>query len=722
MTKYFVVIFLLSPFFGLAQLKYPKAKKGDMVDNYFGTINVSDPYRWMEDNNSEETKAWVKAENKVTFDYLGTLPDRTKINTRLKELWNYTKYSSPVKKDNYYYYYKNIGLQNQSVLYRQLGFTGKPEICLMHNKSGIEGIAAIENISFSKSGKYLTYTVSVAGSDWKIGYIMETATRKLLKDKIQWIKSGSFSWKNDEGFYYSGYTKQDSISLLSNQTRYNKLFYHKLGTPQSTDELIYQDMENPFIYCNGSLTEDGRYLIAQISDGNNGSEIYFIDNKNPEQHRFKLLIRDFKTAASFIDNQEGELLIRTNDNAPNYKVIRMKAKSEGEEEGLNTKEQEMEIIIPEKDMVLQNVSTCGGYLFAAYLKDASTKVYQYTYDGKLIREIKLPGIGTAIGFSGEKKDKELFYTFSSFNTPPQTFRYDIATGKSTIFHKTAIKINTADFVTEQVFFSSSDGTKIPMFLTYKKGMQLNANNPTVMFGYGGFNITLTPGFSISNAFFVEQGGIYAVVNVRGGGEYGEKWHQAGMLDKKQNVFDDFVYAAEYLIQRKYTNKAKIAIKGSGHGGLLVGAVITQRPDICRVALPAQGIMDMLRFHRFTVGNYWVSEYGCADSVKDFHNLYRYSPYHNFNEGTRYPATLVTTGDNDGRMVPAHSFKFAARLQEYNTGDNPVLIRIETNAGDGTGKSTTPQIEEATDEWSFVMHHLEMPFKKQAELLKPVKKK
>jgi prolyl oligopeptidase len=721
MTKHFSLFFLLLPFFGSAQLKYPETKKGDVFDEYFGSTVVPDPYRWLEDDNSEETKAWVKEENKVTFGYLATLPDREKINSRLKQLWNYTKYSSPSKKGKYYYFYKNDGLQNQSVLYRQEGITGKPEIFLDPNSLNKEGIAAIGSTSFSKSGKYFAYTVSVAGSDWKIAYVMETATKKLLNDRIRWIKFGSFSWKADEGFYYSGYDKPDSTSLLSKQNRYNKVFYHKLGTDQIDDEIVYRDMDHPLRYCNGSLTEDGRFLIAQISEGTSGSEIFFIDTKNPDQHRFRLLIPGFKTEANVIDNKGGELLICTNDNAPNYKVIRIEAKSEGDEEeesGFKTEEPEMEIIIPEKDMALQNVSTSGGFLFAMYLKDASTRVYQYSYDGKLIREIKLPGIGTASGFSGEKKDKELFYTFTSFNTPPQIYRYDIATGKSTIFRKTEIKINTADFVTRQVFFPSKDGTKIPMFLTYKKDLKMDGNNPTLIYGYGGFNIPLTPSFSISNAFFIEQGGIYAVVNLRGGSEYGEKWHRAGMLDKKQNVFDDFVFAAEYLVEKNYTNKTKIAIKGGSNGGLLVGAVITQRPDICKVALPAVGVMDMLRFHRFTVGHGWVTEYGSSDSAKDFQNLFKYSPYHNLQNGTKYPATLVTSADHDDRVVPAHSFKFAARLQEYNAGDNPVLIRIETNAGHGAGKPTTKQIDEAADVWSFVMHHLEMPYKEQAVIAKP----
>lgn len=725
MIKRYSLLLLLMPLFCTAQLKYPKTKKGDVVDGYLGQFKVPDPYRWLEDDNSEETRAWVKEENKVTFDYLATLPDRAKINKRLKELWNYPKYSSPSKKANYYYFYKNDGLQNQSVLYRQAGLNGKPEVFLNPNTLNKEGVAALGSTSFSKSGKYFAYTVSVAGSDWKVGYVMETATKKLLKDRIYWTKFGGISWKDDEGFYYSGYDKPDSASLLSRQNKFNKVFYHKLGTDQADDELIYQDFDHPLRYCSASLTEDGRFLIANISEGTSGSELYFLDLKNERQRRFELLIEGFKTEASVIDNLGGKLMVRTNDGAPNYKVVMIEPENSNEEDEEKPKlppKEEWETIIPEQDMALQGVSTCGGYLFASYLKDASTRVYQYSYEGKLIREVKLPGIGTASGFSGEKKDRELFYTFTSFNTAPQIYRYDVRKGKSSLFRKTEIKINTSDFITEQVFFPSKDGTKIPMFLTYKKGMKKNADNPTLIYGYGGFNIPVTPSFSISNAFFIEQGGIYAVVNLRGGSEYGEKWHRAGMLDKKQNVFDDFIFAAEYLIAENYTNKTKIAMRGGSNGGLLVGAAITQRPDICKVALPAVGVMDMLRFHRFTVGYGWVTEYGCADSARDFQNLYGYSPYHNLKEGTHYPATLITTADHDDRVVPAHSFKFAARMQEYIGGPNPALIRIETNAGHGAGKPTSKQIDEAADIWSFVMYHLEMPYKEPVKVVQPVKKK
>lgn len=715
---------LLLPLFLFAQIQYPNTKKGEVIDKYKGAekVAVADPYRWLEDDNSEETKAWVQAENKVTFDYLATIPIRNKVRKRLEELWNYPKYSSPFKKAQYYYFFKNDGLQNQSVMYRQLGLNGKPEEFLNPNTLNKDGIAALGSTSFSKTGKYFSYTVAVAGSDWQEGYVMETATKKILTDKIQWTKFGGFSWKGDEGFYYSGYDTPDEKSKMSKQNQFNRIFYHRLGTDQKEDLLIYDDREHPLRYCTARLTEDGRFLILQVSEGTSGGEIWFIDTKNTAQQRFELVIPGFDTDPDVIDNKGGKLLIRTNDNAPNYKVVMLEPEGPGKEdkEAKLPKKEDWKTIIPEKEMALQGVGTCGGYLFASYLRDASTKVYQYNYEGKLIREIKLPGIGTASGFNGEQKDMELFYTFSSFNVPPAIYRYNIATGQSVLFRKTEVKIKTEDFETKQVFFTSKDGTKIPMFLTYKKGMVQNGQNPTLIYGYGGFNIPVTPGFSTSNAFFIEQGGVYAVVNLRGGSEYGEKWHRAGMLDKKQNVFDDFIGAAEFLIKEKYTNSQKLAIRGGSNGGLLVGAAMTQRPELFKVALPAVGVMDMLRFHKFTVGWGWAVEYGNADSASQFPYLYKYSPYHNLKPGVQYPATLVTTADHDDRVVPAHSFKFAARLQEYNAGNNPVLIRIETNAGHGAGKPTSKQIEEATDIWSFVMQNLGMPFVE--PVTKPVQKK
>lgn len=701
MKKSFAFLMFMAPILAAAQLQYPATKKGETVEDYHGT-KVADPYRWLEDDNSEETKAWVQAQNKVTFDYLATLPQRDKIKKRLEELWNYPRYSSPSKKNEYYYFYKNDGLQNQAVLYRQKGLDGKPEEFLNPNTLNKEGIAALGSTSFSKSGKYFAYSVAVAGSDWQEGYIMETATKKILTDKIRWIKFSGFSWKGDDGFYYSGYDQPDEKTKLSKQNQNHKVFYHKLGTDQSQDELIYQDKEHPLRYHGAGLTEDKRFLILQVSEGTSGGEIWYWDLQDPTQDKFNLLIKGFDTEPDVIDNYSNRLLVRTNDGAPNYKVVLIDPKNPGKEN--------WKTIIPEKEEALQGVGTAGGYMFASYLKDASTKVYQYTYNGDLVREIKLPGIGSAGGFGGEKEDKEFFYTFSSFSTPPSIYRYNIATGESVLFRKTEVKIKTDDFVTEQVFFTSKDGTKVPMFLTYKKGLVKNGQNPVLLYGYGGFNIPVTPGFSTSNAFFIEQGGIYVSVTLRGGSEYGEKWHKAGMLENKQNVFDDFIGAAEHLVKEKYTNSQKIAIRGGSNGGLLVGAVMTQRPDLFKVALPAVGVLDMLRYHKFTVGWGWAVEYGNADSARQFPYLYKYSPYHNLKQGVSYPATLVTTADHDDRVVPAHSFKFAARLQEYHTGTNPVLIRVDVNAGHGAGKPTSKQIDEATDIWSFVMYNLGMPFR------------
>ncbi len=695
-----------------AQLKYPDTKKIAFSEEYFGTTKVPDPYRWLEDDNSAETKAWVQEENKVTFTYLNTIPDRDKIRTRLEQLWNYPKYSSPFRKAGYYYFFKNDGLQNQSVLYRQKGMKGNPEEFINPNTMSKEGIAAISSISFSKSGKYTSYSVAKAGSDWHQGIIFETAMKKALPDTINWIKFGSFAWKGDDGFYYSGYDPQKADSVLTKQNQYDKIFYHKLGTRQKDDILVYRDNEHPLRYCNINLTEDQRFLILYISEGTSGTALWYIDLNDKHQKKFSELVRDFDTQSGVIDNVGGSLLCRTNYDAPNYRIVLIKPNEikDPNESPKAPDRKKWKIIIPEKDMALQGVSTCGGYLFLDYLKDASTKVFQYTYDGKLVREISLPGIGTAGGFDGEKTDKDLFYTFSSFNKPPSIYDYTIATGQSALFRKTETKINTDEMITDEVFFPSKDGTKVPMFLTYKKGMVKDGNNPVLVYGYGGFNIPTTPSFSISNAFFIEQGGIYASVCMRGGSEYGEKWHQAGMLDKKQNVFDDFMGAIDYLVKEKYTNNNRVAIRGGSNGGLLVGAVMTQRPDICKVAIPQVGVMDMLRFHKFTVGWGWMVEYGNPDSANAFPYIYKYSPYHNLNKGVHYPATLVTTGDHDDRVVPAHSFKFAARLQDYNAGDNPALIRIETNAGHGAGKPTSKQINEAADIFSFIMYHLGMKFK------------
>jgi prolyl oligopeptidase len=682
------------------QLKYPLTKKGDVKDNYHG-MQIADPYRWLEDDNAADTKAWVEEQNRVTFDYLNKIPFREKVKARLTEMWNYPRIGSPSKAGAYYYFFKNDGLQNQGIIYRQTGLNGTPEVFIDPNKLSTDGTSALGGTSFSKNYKYCAYTLAQSGSDWQEIYVMDAATKKRISDKIKWVKFSGASWRGDDGFYYSRYPEPDEKSKLSKQNQFHQVYYHKIGTPQSEDVLVYKDDQHPLRNAGASLTEDNRFLILGTSEGTSGGEVWVKDLK-AGQKEFSLLVPGFATEPDVIDNAGDQLLVKTNDNAPNYKIVLIDPKKP---DSKNWK-----IIVPEQKEVLQGVGTAGGFLFCSYLKDASTKVYQYTFAGKLVREVKLPGIGTAGGFGGRKEDKEFFYTFSSYNTPPSIYRYNIATGTSVLFRKTETKFKNDDYETKQVFFTSKDGTKIPMFLTFRKGIKQDGNNPVLLYGYGGFNIPQTPGFSISNAFWMERGGILAVVNLRGGSEYGEAWHQAGMLLNKQNVFDDFIGAAEYLIANNYTNKNKIAIRGGSNGGLLVGACMTQRPDLFKVALPAVGVMDMLRYHLFTIGWAWAVEYGRSDSAEHFKYLVKYSPLHNLKDGTAYPATLVTTADHDDRVVPAHSFKFAARLQEAHKGDNPVLIRIETKAGHGAGKPTSKQIEEAADVWSFVMYNLGMDMK------------
>lgn len=685
-----------------SQIKYPETKKVNQVDDYFGT-KVTDPYRWLEDDNSEETKIWVEAENKITQHYLSAIPFYDKVKIRLEEMWNYAKYSSPFKEGEWYYFYKNDGLQNQSVLYRQKGLNGTPEVFIDPNTMSKDGTAAIETPSFSKNKKYAVYLEAQAGSDWQVAHVMNVADKQLLKDEVNYIKFSGTSWKGDDGFYYSRYPKPDETSKLTTQNQNHKVYYHKLGTPQSEDVLIYEDKEHPLRTIGARLSEDEHFLILGKSEGTSGAELWVRDMKNTAVATgFKLLIKGFDTEADFIDNDGDYLLVRTNADAPNYKVVLIDPK--------NSAKGNWKIIIPERKELLESAGTAGHKLFLTYLQDASSRVYQTNYKGNLEREIQLPGIGSAVDFNGYAEDKELFYTYSSFDYPSAIFRYNIATGQTDLFRKSEVKINADNYQTVQTFFTSKDGTKVPMFITYKKGLQLNGNNPVLMYGYGGFNIPMTPAFSIFNAFFLEQGGVSVVVNLRGGNEYGEAWHKAGMLQNKQNVFDDFIAAAQFLIDKKYTNPSKLAMRGGSNGGLLVGAVMTQRPDLFKVAIPQVGVMDMLRYHKFTIGWAWATEYGRSDKKEDFENLYKYSPLQNLKPGIKYPATLVTTADHDDRVVPAHSFKFAATLQADNDGTNPTLIRIETKAGHGAGKPTSKQIEEAADIWSFVMYNLGMDFK------------
>lgn len=692
------ILLMNASLFATAQLPYPQTRKTDQKDNYHGTT-VADPYRWLEDDNSEETKKWVAAQNKVTDQYLASIPFRSRVKQRLEELWNYPKYGSPTRKGDYYYFAKNDGLQNQSVIYRQKGLDANPEVFLDPNKLSADGTAALGALSFSRKYKYAAYQLAQSGSDWQEVFVMQTDTKEKLSDHLKWIKFSGIAWKGDEGFYYSRYPAPSSGNELKGKNEFHQVWYHKIGEPQDKDQLVYEDKAHPLRTSVADVTEDERFLVISSSEGTSGAELKVKDLKNANQKDFTLLVQGFDTEPSVVDNKDNKLLVMTNDGAPNYKLVLIDPN--------HPEKSNWQTIIPEKPEVLQSVSTGGEQLFATYLKDASTKVYQYDYEGKLTREIVLPGIGTASGFGGEKKDEEFFYTYTSFTMPATIYRYDIKSGASVVFRKTEVKFDPSLYETKQVFFTSKDGTKVPMFLAYKKGLQLNGNNPVLLYGYGGFNVPLTPAFSVSNLFFMEQGGIYATVNLRGGSEYGEAWHKAGMLDKKQNVFDDFISAAEFLIANKYSSKEKMAIRGGSNGGLLIGACMTQRPDLFKVALPAVGVLDMLRYHKFTIGWAWAVEYGSADNADQFPYLYKYSPLHNLKDGVAYPATLITTADHDDRVVPAHSFKFAARLQEAHKGSNPVLIRIESKAGHGAGKPTSKQIEEAADVWSFTMYNLGM---------------
>jgi len=675
-----------------AQLTYPVAKKVDQVDDYFGT-KVADPYRWLEDDNAEEVKQWVQEENKVTFAYLENIPFREKIRQRITEIYNYPKYSSPFRAGEYYFFYKNDGLQNQSVIYFQKGLDGTPEVFIDPNKLSPDGTVRIGLVGFSMDNRYVAFSRSEAGSDWQELRVMEVESKKELSDRIQWVKFSGAAW-HGHGFYYSGYDKPEKGQELTARNAFQKIFFHKLGDPQQKDMLIYEDKKHPFRYQSVDVTEDERYMFLVITEGTRGNELYYKDLavKNME---FQPLIKGFEYDSYVINNIGDKFLVITNADAPNYKIILMDPKNPGKEN--------WQAVIPEKPEVLSGASTVGGQLFSHYLKDASTKIYQHDLTGSLVREIELPALGTAGGFYGKKEDKITFYAFTSFTFPPTIYKYDIASGKSDVFHKTEVKFNPEDYEVKQVFYSSKDGTRVPMFIVHKKGLKLNGKNPAYLYGYGGFNSSVLPSFSPTNIVLLENGVVYAVANLRGGGEYGENWHKAGMLLNKQNVFDDFIAAAEYLIKEKYTSKDKLAIVGGSNGGLLVGACMTQRPDLFKVAFPAVGVMDMLRYHKFTVGWGWAVEYGSSDDEKNFKNLYSYSPLHNIKEGVSYPATLVTTADHDDRVVPAHSFKFAATLQEKYRGKSPVLIRIETRSGHGAS-NTTKMIDEITDRFSFFFYN------------------
>jgi prolyl oligopeptidase len=676
---------------------YPETAKGDQTDTYFGT-EIADPYRWLEVDTAPEVIEWVKKQNEVTFGYLNQIPFRDKIRKRLEEVWNYPKFSAPFKRGDYYFFFKNDGLQNQSVLYYQKGLNDEPMVFLDPNTLSKDGTTAISGMSFSKDNRLIAFSYAKAGSDWNEIRVMEVETKTELPDVIQWVKFSTAAWKGN-GFYYSRYDEPGKGTEFSNQNKNQKVYYHTMGQPQSQDKLIFTDPAHPLRYFGPQVTEDERFLIINVSEGTRGDEILIQDLSQPGS-KFQTLIPGFANNHNVIDNAGDHILVRTDMDAPRYRCVKINpAKPEKEN---------WEEIIPENENLLQYVNTAGGKLLAGYLKDASDRVFQLDRTGKLEREITLPGIGSAAGFSGKSEDAEIFYTFSSFTMPPTIFKYTLASGASDEFRKTEVKFDPTQFETHQVFYPSKDGTKIPMFLIHKKGLEKNGNNPVYLYGYGGFNISLTPSFSPSRLVFLEQGGVVAIANLRGGGEYGEDWHQAGMLEKKQNVFDDFIAAAEYLIAEKVTRPSKLAIAGGSNGGLLVGACMTQRPELFAVALPAVGVLDMLRFHKFTVGWGWVVEYGSSEDSAQFQVLKAYSPLHNLKAGTQYPATMITTADHDDRVVPAHSFKYAAALQAAHTGERPVLIRIDVNAGHGAGKPTSKILDEHADVWSFILYNTKTP--------------
>ena len=675
-----------------AQIKYPQTKKTDKVDSYFET-KISDPYRWLEDDRSTETADWVKAQNQVTFGYLSAIPFRNAIKERMEKLWNYEKVSAPFKEGKYTYYYKNNGLQNQSVLYRK-DAAGTEELFLDPNTFSKDATTSLDAVSFSKDGSLCAYSISEAGSDWRKVIFINAETKQSIGDKLIDVKFSGLSWKANEGVYYSSYDKPKG-SELSAKTDQHKLYFHKLGTNQSEDVLVFGDKEKRR-YVGGSVSDDNHYLFISAANSTSGNELYFQDLTKPNAP-IQLIHAGFEYDVDVLDNQGTKLFIVTNYKAPNKRIVTVEVSNPTAE---NWKD-----CIAETDQVL-SPSTGAGFIFANYMKDAVSLVKQFDYNGKLVREIELPGLGTASGFGGKNEDKIVYFSFTNYVTPSTTYQFSPADGTSSIYVQPKVDFVSANYISKQAFYTSKDGTKVPMIITYKKGTPLNGKNPTILYGYGGFNVSLTPSFSIANAVWLEMGGIYAVANLRGGGEYGKKWHNAGTKMQKQNVFDDFIAAAEYLIAQKYTSSDFLAIKGGSNGGLLVGATMNQRPDLMKVALPAVGVLDMLRYHTFTAGAGWAYDYGTAeDSKAMFDYIKAYSPVHNVKAGVKYPATLVTTGDHDDRVVPAHSFKFAAELQAKQAGSNPVLIRIETNAGHGAGKPVSKTIEEAADLQAFTLYNM-----------------
>jgi len=673
-------------------VQYIETAKIDVVDSIFGTT-VTDPYRWLEDDKSAETMEWVKQQNVVTFAYLNEIPYREEIKNRLTAMWNYEKFSAPFKEGDYTYFAKNDGLQNQYVIYRQKD-GGETEVFLDPNTFSADGTTSLDMMGFSKDGSLVAYSISEGGSDWRKVIVMNAITMEKIGEPLIDVKFSGISWQGSEGFYYSSYDKPEG-SQLTAMTDHHKLYFHKHGTPQSDDKVVFgADIKRR--YVGGGVTEDGKYLVVSAAVSTTGNELYIKDLTNPKSS-FVTVVDNFESINDIIDTDGSRLFIATNLNAPNTKVVTVDANNPTPENWVD--------FIPETENVL-SPATGAGYFFANYMIDAISRVKQYDKDGNLVREIELPGVGSAAGFGSKKADKEVYFSFTNYITPASIYKLEPVSGATEVFKKPVVAFNSDEYESEQVFYNSKDGTKVPMIITYKKGTVMNGKNPTILYGYGGFGISSTPSFSVSNAVWLELGGVYAVPNIRGGGEYGEKWHLAGTKMSKQNVFDDFIAAGEYLIANKYTSADYLAIRGGSNGGLLVGAVMTQRPDLVKVALPAVGVLDMLRYHKFTAGAGWAYDYGTADESEEmFRYLLGYSPVHNVKEGVKYPATLVTTGDHDDRVVPAHSFKFAAQLQAKQAGSNPVLIRIETMAGHGAGTPISKQIEQMSDIFGFTLWNM-----------------
>ncbi len=681
------------------ELTYPDTRRVDQVDDFQGTP-VADPYRWLEEDvrESEEVAEWVEAENEVTFAYLEAIPEREKIKRRLTELWDFAKYGSPTKHGGRYYFLKNDGLQNQYVLYQQDTLDAEPSVLIDPNKWSADGTVALSGMSFSDSGKYLAYGIAEAGSDWKQWRVLEIATGRVWEDEINWIKFGSVSWTHDdEGFFYSRFPEPGEGETFQALNYDQTVYYHRLGTPQDEDVIVYRRPDFPDWMFATDVTEDGNYLVISVFKGTDDKNRVLYRDLRERYATAIELVDHFDDEYTFVGNDGDTFYFKTDLDAPKRRLIAIDL--------AHPKPDAWREIIPTDENVLRQVDYVGGYFFAQYLQDAKTQVRVFDREGKFIREVEFPGIGSADGFSGRQDDTETFYSFSSFATPPSIYRYDVATGESRLLRRAEVDIDPADYEVKQVFVTSKDGTRLPMFIAHRKGLVLDGSNPTLMYGYGGFNIPLTPRFSISRLAWMEMGGVFAMPNLRGGGEYGEEWHRAGTKLEKQNVFDDFIAAAEWLIEHKYTEPSRLAIQGGSNGGLLVGACMTQRPDLFGACLPAVGVMDMLRFDKFTSGRYWVDDYGSADDPDEFKALLAYSPYHNLKPGTKYPATMITTADTDDRVVPGHSFKFAAALQHAHQGDTPVLIRIETRAGHGAGKPTSKLIEEIADQWAFLIKNL-----------------